>query len=250
MEKLMGIKAIKHHTVADEVISQLKELIIQGALEAGDRLPSEIQMCESFSVGRTTIREALKVLQTIGLVERSRKGTYVTNINCFTTMRTFNDIIKQASISDLYETRRALEAEIAALAAENTGEDHIKILQDIVNDMIVFQSNNKLFVKNDAKFHTFLGEACGNQVLKYLVKQLYDFLIEVDGEAFKQNKATTKIIRSHQMILAALKRRSPSEARERMHEHLDEIPTDSEQAKFNKDLVSRFSPKRCSGGHN
>jgi GntR family transcriptional regulator, transcriptional repressor for pyruvate dehydrogenase complex len=225
VKSIKGIKAIKHHTVTDQVILQLKELILQGSLLPGDKMPSELEMCTAFSVGRTTIREALKVLEAMGFVERSRRGTFVTaSGNGTAALSNYDEIINKARLSDLFEARRALEVEIVALAAQKAGEEDLETLEGIINNMMAYSDNIPLFMENDAKFHTYLGEACGNQVLGYLVTELYDLLMEVVGEAITKNHHTAdRAINSHKKILKAIKNGSPVEARQMMLEHLDEI---------------------------
>jgi GntR family transcriptional regulator, transcriptional repressor for pyruvate dehydrogenase complex len=224
-KRIKGIKAIKHHTVTDQVISQLKELILHGSLLPGDKMPSELEMCTAFSVGRTTVREALKVLEAMGFVERSRRGTFVAdNGNGVTPLSSYDEIIKKARISDLFEARRALEVEIVALAAQKASEEDLETLEGIISNMMLYNEDIHLFMENDAKFHTYLGEACGNQVLGYLVTELYDLLVEAVGEAITKNHRTTdRAIQSHQNILGAIKKGSPGEAREMMLKHLDDI---------------------------
>lgn len=225
MKRIKGINAIKHYTVTDEVISQLKELILQGSFLPGDKMPSELEMCTAFSVGRTTIREALKALEAMGYLERSRRGTYLKdNDNNTSAASSYDEIIKRARISDLFEARRALEVEIVVLAAQKASEEDIDTLQGIINNMMAYSEDIHLFIENDAKFHTYLGEACGNQVLGYLVAELNDLLVEAVGEAITKNHSTAdRAIRSHQKILEAIKKGSLVEAREMMLKHLNEI---------------------------
>lgn len=225
VKHIKGIKAIKHHTVTDQVILQLKELILQGSLVPGDKMPSELEMCTAFSVGRTTIREALKVLEAMGFVERSRRGTFVTDSgNGTSALSSYDEMIKKARISDLFEARRALEVEIVALAAQKASEEDLEALEGIIKNMMAYSEDIPLFMENDARFHTYLGEACGNQVLGYLVTELYDLLMEAVGEAITKNHRTAdRAIHSHQKILAAVRNGSPAEARQKMLEHLNDI---------------------------
>jgi GntR family transcriptional regulator, transcriptional repressor for pyruvate dehydrogenase complex len=161
-KRIKGIKAIKHHTVTDQVISQLKELILHGSLLPGDKMPSELEMCTAFSVGRTTVREALKVLEAMGFVERSRRGTFVAdNGNGVTPLSSYDEIIKKARISDLFEARRALEVEIVALAAQKASEEDLETLEGIISNMMLYNEDIHFSWKMMPSFIRTWGKPAG-----------------------------------------------------------------------------------------
>src|SRR5690554_4914110 len=100
---------IVKNTCADIAADQIKRLIVTGKYNSGDRLPTEMELSEMFGVGRTTIREALKALSAIGLIERHKQATYVKNLSnaCLEPMQNFI-MMKNIDLSQVFEARMAL----------------------------------------------------------------------------------------------------------------------------------------------
>lgn len=164
----MEIIPIKRLTLPDKIIEQIKNTIIEGSLKPGDKLPSERELAERFSVGRTTVREALKALSYTRVIKKVREGTIVNrNIsNFFIDSLTEMLILKHLDFEDLFETRKILEVKLAGFAAQRATTEDIEIIEKILKEM-----NEKVnydpyeFVTEDIKFHESIAEAAQNRVL-------------------------------------------------------------------------------------
>ncbi|MEN1967928.1 FadR/GntR family transcriptional regulator [Lentibacillus sp. N15] len=182
------IEPIKRSNTGDLIVTQIKELIINGKLKPGDKLAPERELTEMFQVGRTSLREALKVLESQGLVERSQKGTFISqNIHTFFSESLMYQLYLQgANLSDLFETRKMIEREHARLAVTRATKEDIKAMSDTLVQMEKAIKNNdeKGFVASDMAFHENLSGASHNLVMRDLynsIKNLVFIVVENAG---------------------------------------------------------------------
>lgn len=133
----MEIKPIERSNLPDKIIEQIKNIIIKGRLQLGDKLPSERELAERFSVGRTTVREAMKALSYAGIIKKVREGTIVNrNVsNFFIDSLTQMLIMKHLDFEDLFETREVLEVKLAGFAAQRATIEDIEIIGNILKEM-------------------------------------------------------------------------------------------------------------------
>lgn len=112
----MHVQSVKRNGLTDQVIAQVRKLVADGTYRVGDRLPAEGDLSEMFGVGRSTIREAMRVLSNRGLVEvRHGEGTYVTSR---TISESLEERLERAMLTDIYEARLYLELALCELAAQ------------------------------------------------------------------------------------------------------------------------------------
>ncbi len=167
--------------LTDEIIEQLKNKIFSGAYKVGDRLPPEPQLMEEFAVGRSTLRESIKVLVHAGILEvKQGKGTRILSLE-WTNETSFNQLLQQADRNDVYEARAMLDQEVAKLAARRrTDEDllHIKTCLD-QRYKALQQGNYATYVDADIDFHLAIAKASGNQVLYNLYQSFIPVLRKI-----------------------------------------------------------------------
>src|ERR671924_1595680 len=128
------LKAIKKTRLYEEVVGQLHQLIDDGRLKAGDRLPSERELAETFRVSRSSVREAIKTLENEGLViTRPGSGTFITAVDVEALIQPLASLLSRGkdALLDLFEMRRLVEPSIAALAAERAPSADILRLKEI-----------------------------------------------------------------------------------------------------------------------
>ncbi|MGG0720439.1 FadR/GntR family transcriptional regulator [Robertmurraya massiliosenegalensis] len=167
--------------LTDEIIEQLKNKIFSGAYKIGDRLPPEPQLMEEFSVGRSTLREAIKVLVHAGILEvRQGRGTRILSLE-WENGTSFNQQLQQADKKDVYEARAMLDQEVAKLAARRrTDEDLLHIKTCLVQRYKAFQHGNyATYVDADIDFHLAIAKASGNQVLYNLYQSFIPVLRKI-----------------------------------------------------------------------
>src|SRR5882724_5447626 len=133
----MDIEPVRSTRIYEEIVRQVKQLIGEGRLKSGDRLPPERDLAEKFMVSRTSVREALRALQSRGLIEiRAGEGTFVRDISVETLIEPLALVIlpHREAVGELFEARRLLEPAIAALAARRATREEIQEMERILED--------------------------------------------------------------------------------------------------------------------
>ena len=227
-------KPIKYTRASDEIVNQVKNLISEGALKPGDRLPAERELIKQFGVSRPTLREALKSLIAMGFLEINQtKRTFVKSMISERMQDPLSLLIKTDTqkIFDLIEVRKALEAWSAFHAARRATQEDIEQLQTIVEEMRAAFEKGRSWEKEDADFHLAIAQATHNTVQTHIMSTIYDLLRESVARVFTERVKVKKLLNQHYRILTAIKNHSPEKARDRTLEHLDYV--DSEVKIFN-----------------
>ncbi len=223
---MLRIDPIVRTSLTDSIIAQLREQIMSGRLKEGDKLPPERELAEMFKVGRTSVREALKAMEAMGLVKRGRTGTVVRNPRWFLVNGgSWESVLQRASLHELFETRAMFEVRLAELAAERATEEDLVELEEAVS---VDPSDVQLFTRKDVEFHTALAEATQNEVLYqlYLAAQEILFVSHKIYAAYEQGRGqeVMEVVRraaiDHRKILDAVKKQDPKAAGQAMVQHL------------------------------
>ena len=220
------LKPMQKVLVSDEIIEQIKNLILEGKLRPGDQLPSETKMASQMKVGRSTIREALKVLIHLGFIERMNKVAVVSDRIQETLSP--HDIVerfkKQRNILDMIEFRKIVEPDLASLAAIRSDEMDVSLLQKDVDAMTEYKDDPEAFLKYDHLFHLHIAQGAKNQILIEVIRGIQDILEKTQGHIIR--KSTTISQRSlefHRNIFNAIKNSKAELARKQMLEHLLDI---------------------------
>ncbi|MDW7740373.1 MAG: FadR/GntR family transcriptional regulator [Bacillota bacterium] len=219
-ERTLETVPVRKINLADEVAKQLKELIVEGKLLPGDRLPSESAMAEMFSVGRTSVREALKALHAIGLIERTKQGTIVRNAIGEPYKELFLQlIIKKHSTEQLYEARMIFEIMIARLAASRATEEDLEEMRKHLSRMKSKKYDE--YIQADADFHVAIAGAAQNVILyeayQVIRKALTESLTDLISYFPQIVKTSSK---QHQAIYDAIEAQDEDKAEELIKEHL------------------------------
>ncbi|MDX5682251.1 FadR/GntR family transcriptional regulator, partial [Clostridioides difficile] len=167
--------SIASKKVYEQVIEQIQYKILNGELKKGDKLLSERELSEQMNVSRTSIREAIRVLETMGVIEsRQGEGNFIcTNIEK-TLIEPLSMIFKlnNGTLEDILELRIILEIEIAKLASKRITSSEVIELKHIIDEMRVEtnkKDNNRVLVLLDQKFHSKLATLSKN----YLIQSLF-----------------------------------------------------------------------------
>jgi GntR family transcriptional regulator, transcriptional repressor for pyruvate dehydrogenase complex len=241
MNILNSIQPIKKSTLADEIIQSIQDLIRNETLKAGDRLPTEIELGEKFRVGRSTIREALRALASLGMIDRSKRGTFISHK--ITKEEEENSIIfrsrilKDCALTDLLEWRSILEGEICVLAAQRATDEDISQLGAALKEMERAIDNNMVstFVQADASFHLALAEAAHNQVADRMLKLIREEVVEEIGETLsRDHKLLKRAMKSHSLIFQAIVNEEAEQSKDLMMHHLQDVKRVVERGKFNR----------------
>lgn len=166
------MKPIIKKSLAEEVAETLEHSIQSGAIAIDSKLPSEPELMKNFGVGRSSIREAIKILAQSGFVKvQQGLGTFVISHTGNTEL---NNKIERADFSEVFEVRQILEIKIIEKAAQNRTKVHLDIMHKSLEDRAKFAQEGQLenCMKADINFHTTIAESCGNSILTELYKNL------------------------------------------------------------------------------
>ncbi len=178
---MSGLRTIEKASVKDQTLEQLKNYILSGVVQLGERLPSERALADALGVGRYSVREALKVLEAVGLVQsRVGEGTFLTT----NTGASFGRILGLSlatwggTMIELLDARKMIEVEAARAAAERATPADLKQVQRELTTMNGTDDVRE-YLKADMNFHRCIGVASHNAIISQFVGNLIDVLEEV-----------------------------------------------------------------------
>lgn len=208
--------------LAEKVSDAIIELIITNKIKAGEKLPNEFQLAESLKVGRSTIREAVKILVSRNIVEiRRGSGTFVCKepgVVDDPLGFTFIKDKKQLAM-DLISVRMLIEPQMAALAARNADESDLREISELCLKIEQLIKNNKDHTESDIAFHACIARASRNIVLQSIIPIIdrsgIDFITTLTQRILKD-----ETIKTHRKIVDAILSHDEKAASEAMAEHL------------------------------
>ena len=224
VENMSTLKPVSRVTLGEQVATQLSDQIAQGRWKPGERLPSETELCKALGVGRSTLREALKALAFVGMVQvRPGEGTFVVGESELLIERILaNSPLKtDKEIQDVSEARVMLESQSAALAAERADTEGLERLDELMKKMKnSLNSSGKDFAELDLDFHLALAKCANNQVLFELLNAMRGTLQEWASQSQEIPGMQENTFKQHSRILAAIKRKDMEKAQHEMRAHL------------------------------
>jgi GntR family transcriptional repressor for pyruvate dehydrogenase complex len=194
--------------VTDEAILKIKEMILRGELSPGDRLPPEMELAERLGLSRSSMREAVKALEVIRVLDvRRGDGTYVTSLEprlLLEAMSFVVDLHDDSSILELFAVRRILESAAAAMAATLIDEATVAGLRTQIASVDASTSVEGL-VAHDIEFHGAIVEAAGNSYLSTLIESLSSRTARARiWRGLTQENSVPRTLDEHRAIVEAL----------------------------------------------
>ncbi len=218
---------VKNIKVYEQVIEKIKEMIVSGKLKKGDKLPPERELVDQLQASRASIREALKALQIIGLIEsRQGGGNYIRESfegSLFEPLSIMFSL-QNSRPEEILELRKIIEVETAALAAKNINEEELIEIKRII-DQIKESYDEELNAKLDKELHYKIANASGNflvVVILTAVSSLVDsFIKDARKLILTQIENREILIEHHENLYNALLEHNKGRAAEVMRKHLD-----------------------------
>ena len=168
------MKAIQRMSITDSVVADIKEMIMSGEYKIGEKLPTEMKLCDQMGVSRTCVREAIRVLQAIGYVEiRPGKGAFVANYQKSTDNSSLWYDVEGVKFYDFMEVRMAIETLSVRLAVERATDKQIRELREIHTSFVEATEKRDMLkmIMLDELFHTKIITFTNNQLLININKQ-------------------------------------------------------------------------------
>jgi GntR family transcriptional repressor for pyruvate dehydrogenase complex len=245
--------------LSDQVAGVLTAEIRAGRLVAGDKLPTEAALVDQFAVSRTVVREAVSRLKSLGLVDsRQGSGVYVKEVGFSPLNFDAKSVVSKQAVIQMVEVRRALEAEVAGLAAQRRTQADIKRIRKSIAVLDKAVQAGGDGVNEDVQYHRTIAEAARNPFLIGTLEYLGQFLqgatrVTRANEARRADFAR-QVRNEHDMILRAIEAGDAAAARKAAARHMDNAILRIEQAdpafwqqagvKLARPLVSGLTLKR------
>src|SRR5690625_4116131 len=211
--------------ISERVADYIKQQIRNEKFQVGERIPGERDMAIELEVSRNTVREAYKILEAYGfLIAKHGSGFFIASEDEQIRKMADGFILSNSQINDLYAVRRLIEEKIVEWAAINRTEEQIKKL-----DIIVTEATRKVaedgdpveLAEYDSKFHLFLAEMSGNEIINRIMHHLIDLLEKARTKSIQIPNRAEKSVMEHERILQAIKEGNEYIAKSLMKEHLD-----------------------------
>jgi GntR family transcriptional repressor for pyruvate dehydrogenase complex len=221
-----ALEPVRKTKVYADIAAQIHRLIAEGRLGPGDRLPSERELAEVFGVSRTSVRDAIRVLEVRGLVEpRHGEGTVVKAVSIDAIVAPLAEAVAafKHAAADLFDMRKMLEPPLARAAAFRATAADVRRLEEIVAAQAARVRAGDIAIDEDNAFHYQIARAAKNQVVLRTIDILMDLLRESRMRSLQGAGRSEKSLEGHRRILAAIRDRDPDAAAERMRAHIEEI---------------------------
>ena len=220
------IEPIKKTRIAEEVADRIRTLILDGTFPQGQPLPSERVLTERFGVSRGSIRDALRILETIGLLEtRHGRGTFPHELTVDRLVAPLASVMtyQQDLQDELLDVRRMFEPAVARAAATRMTDEDFADLQRILDAQRRKLETGQSAIVEDTAFHAILARATRNRVVVRLMATLNGLLVESRALTLSQKGRPAKSIEGHEAVVSALRRRDAEGAAQAMRDHIDQI---------------------------
>jgi len=222
----VDIEAVRKERRYEQVAEQIQKLIAQGTLKPGDRLPPERELATRFGVARSSIRDAVRTLEVMGILEpRQGAGTVVRDLSADSLVVPLATVLvrKRELVAELLDVRRMLEPGLAARAAKNATADEVLELEDILRRQQEKVLRGEPTIEEDSEFHYAIGRAARNSVVLKVLDVLMDLLRESRARSLQAPGRPERSYAGHMRVLRAIKRRDPDAAEKAVRKHLEEI---------------------------
>jgi DNA-binding FadR family transcriptional regulator len=218
---------LERDALPEKIASRLLSLIKERRLLSGHKLPPERDLAATLQVSRSSLREALRALAMIGVVDsRQGDGTYITSLEPELLVDHLEYVValNDSTFAHLFEARKALELSIVAVAAEKITDDELVSLAESLHRSESALSDYRVFLQSDLEFHELIAAATHNPIFE----SPYMASIRRLGRASRNRNAAIpglpeQSYLDHQHILSALQKRDPNAAYQAMLDHMNHV---------------------------
>jgi GntR family transcriptional repressor for pyruvate dehydrogenase complex len=231
LEKNNGnlLKPIRRVRLYENAVDQIQALILRKKYRPGDRLPSERSLAEQFHISRHSLREALRILDVLGLIEiKVGDGIYVKGVNFLPYIESVNLSIssrlqmERESFIKLWEVRKILEVGMVDLSTRQITEPFLKSLQRCIEEMEKNIGHQDTFISSGIRFHRLIAEAGQNEILILIWDTLANLIRRSHDKIYRTARSPRRSLLAHKRIYFALKKKNVQKAVEAMKQHMIE----------------------------
>jgi len=221
-------KTARVNRISQNIVEQIRETIISGRLKPGDRLPSEKDLSVEFGVSKASLREALRALEALGMLEVKQGmggGAFVTEVDLETARNNmFNYIFFQnPSIGEFTQLRAFIEPPVAEIAALKWTPADLDYLEDNLNRTREKMDSVPFYYELDTKFHHRIAQISGNRLICFVIDSLKNAIVQIKLQLELDRDFSIQVYKAHMRLFDALRKRDPKQARAEMHRHIVEV---------------------------
>jgi GntR family transcriptional repressor for pyruvate dehydrogenase complex len=219
------LKPVARESLVDRLAGEIRGSINSGDYTIGERLPTIMEMARRFGVGHPTVREALKKLEAIGVVEiRHGSGVYVTRTQDVLVMASdYSGKVTKKLLLDLIQARAPIEMQSAALASRNGTDEHFAEMRRLLTTAGENLDNDAVLNSVNMAFHRQIASASGNAVIAQLLDVMQTLFTDEQRLILGIFGSRKQDHQEHLSIFAALEQREEQVAKDRMRQHLDGV---------------------------
>ena len=231
----MTYQPIERQKVYELIADQLLRRIGERHLRPGDALPTERELTAAFGAGRSSVREALRMLESKGVIEDFGNGAFVVAgyANPLNSSLQLLLELDQATMRDVYELRLMLECEAAGLAAERHGEQHVAVMDEAIAEMeaaLAGGDDADRYIEADLRFHVAIADATRNGVILHAMGAVREVIRRALTSIFRIAGSPQRSLEQHRAIRDAIAARDAESARREMRAHLLRVESDVNDA--------------------
>lgn len=221
-------KIARVNRISQNIVEQIRETIISGRLKPGDRLPSEKELSVEFGVSKASLREALRALEALGMLEVKQGmggGAFVTEVDLETARNNmFNYIFFQnPSIGEFTQLRTFIEPPAAAIAALKCTQVDLDYLEDNLNRTREKMDSMPFYYELDTKFHHRIAQISGNRLICFVIDSLKNAIVQIKLQLELDRDFSIQVYKAHMRLFDALRKHDPEQSREEMYRHIVEV---------------------------
>ena len=210
---------------SSSIADQIRQAIVTGRLAQGERLPPERELAEQFGVSRVTVRDALRALEAMGLIEvrvGARGGAFVTVPTGAIVGQTMSDMMMMSAVTpeDIVEARLVVELGTVTLACARAGDEDLRLLSDLSERSVAAIAAKRYTREMSWDFHALVAQAAHNGAIEGLTQSFRSSLSMHPIRTREGARAHALSVEEHERILAAIEARDAATARREMARHL------------------------------
>jgi len=224
-----SLRVVEKKRAYEDIVQQVLVLIEEGKLKRGDQLPSERYLTEAFKVSRTTVREAIRTLESMKLLKsRQGDGTYVLASSEEALIQPLAAALfkEKDDIFDIFYIRKIIEPHAAQLAAENATPQEIGEMEEVLRKQEECLERGESGIGIDSTFHMLMAKTTKNRIMERLLLAMID-LIRQSREKYhmedENDRRTRRSLEGHRRVFSAIKNGDCDGARKSMLQHLEDI---------------------------
>lgn len=224
--ELAGVGPLRRAGLTELLVARILGLVTAGNLEPGDQLPPERKLAETFNVSRPTLREAIRALSVLGVLEtRHGGGVFVSQLRAADLLQplTFFLTLRHTEVDKLYEARQLIEGDIAARAALHATPAEVAELEASIGEQQAATGNPARYRDVDTAFHVRLARLADNEFLARAAQSLNILGLEFRKAASETPSVIARSIKDHRAIVKAVKNQDPEAARAAMVAHMNHV---------------------------